>query len=148
MYLLKPFQGGIAIEMDPELVQPVRQVQSPKEKVVGNAHETHGHTVAIYAERGSLYLQIDMDRFDFRCRDLVIEYYHNITTRDTTFCVRHPGFEFLLSYPAWWADIPAFEPVEPEMDQDNDYYAYLHSIWRNPSLQSKLIKSWSGSERG
>jgi len=53
------------------------------------------------------------------------------------------GENFSIEYDAWWADIPSFEPVEPEMDEDEDFMGYIYAVWMNKTLQNNLISSWS-----
>ncbi|MEH8019568.1 hypothetical protein MN202_20220 [Rheinheimera muenzenbergensis] len=42
-----------------------------------------------------------------------------------------------------WAEIPDFVPVEPEMDKDEDYLAYIYYVWQTPSIQQARLKRWT-----
>ena len=88
-------------------------------------------------------LQIDSQLWPLSAPHLKLHFYHDVRKRQTHFAITSPAGDFAIDYPAWWAEIPDFVPVEPEMDKDEDYLAYIYEVWQTPSLQQALLKSWT-----
>lgn len=87
-------------------------------------------------------LQIDSQIWLLSATQLKLHFHHDMRKRQTHFAITSPAGDFSIDYPAWWAEIPDFEPVEPEMDKDEDYLAYIYEVWQTPSLQQALLKRW------
>lgn len=110
-------------------------------KPVGNCRVEAGHTYALYADGGVLYVQRDAQRWPIASPEVNMRYGHDLDKETTTFdLVGHS-----IAYPAWWKDDPTFEPAIPERDEEEDYLAYLVSVWQQPDLQETLLKAWSGA---
>lgn len=99
-----------------------------------------GRLVALYAQGGRLYLQIGIERWDLGDPATRIRYGHDLNLKTTRFECNG----FVLEYPAWWRDDPAYDPFEPELDEDEDYLGYVHAVFQQPALQANLIRAWSG----
>ena len=109
----------------------------------GNFQNVGRHSVALYAQDNQLKLQIDKKVWLFSSSTLNIDYHHKFQQRLTHFSITSPDDNFAIDYRAWWADIPDFEPLEPEMDQDEDYLAYIYEVWKTPSIQQALLERWT-----
>jgi hypothetical protein len=107
----------------------------------GNMRVVLGNTVALYAEGEHLFLQIGGRRWDLADPATVISYGHDLNRKTTTLQVG----DLRLEYPAWWRDDPAYDPFIPELDEDEDYLAYVYSVAQQPALQENLIKVWSAA---
>ncbi|WP_277252494.1 hypothetical protein, partial [Neptunomonas phycophila] len=99
--------------------------------------------VAIFRDGNQLILQIGEKKWNLSSQDVVLRYSHNFSKKVTVFEVELDGENLSIEYDAWWADIPSFEPVEPEMDEDEDFMGYIYAVWMNKTLQNNLISSWS-----
>lgn len=111
--------------------------------VKGNSDCIAGHNMALYARDGQLHLQIDGQNWLLADAQLRLNFYHNVTKRTSHFTLTSPAANFAIDYPAWWAEISDFVPVEPEMDKDEDYLAYIYHVWQTPSIQQALLKRWT-----
>ena len=109
----------------------------------GNSDCIAGHSISIYARDGQLHLQIDGQSWLLSDTQLRLKFYHNVAKRTSHFALTSPSTDFAINYPAWWADIPDFEPIEPEMDKDEDYLAYIYEVWKTPSIQQTLLERWT-----
>jgi len=112
-------------------------------KPKGSFHLLGQRPLAIYCENNTLILQIDSDKWDLSSVDLQLRYFHNLANKTTRFEVKSPEKSVSIEYKAWWADIPGFEPVEPEMDEDEDFLGYVFAVWKNKQLQQSLISTWA-----
>lgn len=136
-----PFKRNIKVNFEPKSGSH-SQVSTVK-NVSGNMHQVKGHTFALYAQDGKLYLQVDSKVWPFSTDGISLHYHHMLHQQQTHFAITSPAGDFSIDYPAWWAEIPDFEPVEPETDKDEDYLAYIYEVWQIPPLQQVLIKSWT-----
>lgn len=102
-----------------------------------------GKWVVLFCTGGSLFLQIGLDKWSLACNDVEVKYFHRLESKKTYFEVGNKQNSFSIEYKSWWADIPSFEPVEPEMDADEYYLAYIFSIWRDTQLIQSLISEWT-----
>ena len=109
----------------------------------GNSDCIAGHNIALYARDGQLHLQIDEQSWLLSDAQLWLKFYHDVAKRTSHFALTSPSADFAIDYLAWWADIPDFEPIEPEMDKDEDYLAYVYEVWKTPSIQQALLKRWT-----
>ncbi|WP_134052121.1 hypothetical protein [Rheinheimera aquimaris] len=141
MILSMPFQRNEKVNFDP--VSGYKSAAAADEVSSGNFHNIEGHSVALYAQDGQLKLQIDKKVWLFSSSTLNIDYHHKFQQRLTHFSITSPDDNFAIDYRAWWADIPDFEPLEPEMDQDEDYLAYIYEVWKTPSIQQALLERWT-----
>jgi hypothetical protein len=141
MILYKPFGGGEVVEFDATncLVKPCIDSTG---KPVGNIHSFLGKCIAIYHEVNTLILQIDNDKWDIRSDKLEMHYFHELVDKTTHFEILSEGKLFSIRYQSWWAEIPHFLPVEPEMDQDEDFLGYIFAVWNSGQLQKSLMASW------
>lgn len=142
MILTMPFNRSIKVEFD--------CVTGGKKTITGDVaiskgilHSVNSHNIALYSHYGKLKLQVDTKVWDFTDEDLKITYHHNIANRTSVFRVLSPDLNFVLEYPAWWSFIPNFLPIEPEMDQDEDFLAYIQTVWQSLSIQKSLLKKWN-----
>ena len=99
--------------------------------------------IAIYREGNNLTLQIGGDTWNLSSDDVEVKYSHDFSRKTTCFEVESGGEAAFIEYEAWWSGIPGFEPVEPEMDEDEDFMGYVYAVWKNKSLQNSLIRSWA-----
>jgi hypothetical protein len=141
MILSMPFQRNIKVKFEPQSGSHMQI--STVENASGNLHQVDGHSVALYALDGQLYLQIDTKIWPFSAQQLKLSYHHKVPQQQTHFALSSPTGDFAIDYPAWWANIPDFELVEPEMDKDEDYLAYIYEVWQTPSIQQTLLKRWT-----
>ena len=117
-------------------IKPTSQTQ----KIDGNFHIEAGHVYALYAEGGLLYVQRDTLRWPIDSPEVQMVYGHDLGKQTTSFTL----CGHRIDYPAWWQGDPTFEPMEPERDEEEDYLAYLVSVWRQPELQRSLRAAWDG----
>lgn len=141
MILCKPFDKGRFVDFDYSngSVIPCESANSQK----GNLHIVDGNAVAIYSLDNKLMLQIGLKIWDLSSDVLKLNYFHNIANRTSCFQVLFNGELTSIEYEAWWANIPDFEPVEPEMDEDEDFMAYVFSVWKNTQVQKALLSRWN-----
>lgn len=142
MILSRPFDKGDLVDFD-TITGAVGFNVRVSEKPKGNFHALDQTCLAIYSDDNSLILQIDSDKWDLSSEDIELRYFHNLAKRTTCFEVRFRDKAFSIEYKAWWAEIPGFEPVEPEMDEDEDFLAYVFEVWKNKKLQRSLINRWA-----
>ncbi|WP_203141004.1 hypothetical protein [Marinobacter mangrovi] len=142
MILSKPFDRGDLVNFDPSTGATNSTVDVPS-KPKGNFHQLGQRCIAIYCEDNALILQVDRDKWDLSSMGVNLNYFHNLDSRTTCFEVKSSEKSVSLEYKSWWAEIPGFEPVEPEMDEDEDFLGYVFEIWKNRKLQESLIRSWT-----
>jgi hypothetical protein len=97
----------------------------------GSASTIGDATFALYADAGTLWFQWNDRRWDLADPGLQLTYGHHLAQRTTTFTASDQS----ITYPAWWIDDPAFEPMIPEQDRQEDYLAYVVFLKDNPDLQ-------------
>lgn len=141
MILCKPFDMGIFVDFNCStgIAMPSDSANDQK----GNFHVVEGNAVAIYSKDNKLMLQIGLKIWDLSSDSVELSYFHNISKRTSCFQVLFNGELTSIEYEAWWAKIPMFVPVEPEMDEDEDFMAYILSVWKNAQLQKTLLSRWS-----
>ena len=142
MILSKPFDKGDLVDFDVsngEVNTNVDESSRPK----GNLHFLDHRCLAIYCEGNTLILQVGSDMWRLNSEDVKLRYFHNLANKTTCFEVKSPEKSLSIEYKAWWAEIPGFEPVEPEMDEDEDFLGYVFAVWKNKQLQDRLISSWA-----
>ena len=142
MILSKPFDNGDLIDFDCSTAT-INPVVIVAEKPKGNFHLLEQRNVAIYSDNNALKLQIGEDVQNLSSGEAVIRYFHNVSRKTTCFEVESEGRITSIEYKAWWAEIPGFEPVEPEMDEDEDFMGYIYAVWNNKQLQQSLIATWA-----
>lgn len=144
MILSKPFDKGDLIDFDTLTGVANSNVNvNLSIKPKGNFHLLDQRCVAIYCEDNILILQIDSNKWELSSEDVELRYFHNLANKTTCFEVKSPKKSASIEYKAWWAEIPEFEPVEPEMDEDEDFLGYAFAVWKSKQLQWNLISSWA-----
>jgi len=139
--LTEPFDNGDRVEFD--ISNGIAALMpGVTEKPQGNYALVNSSNVAIYTERGKLFLQVDLQRWDLSSGGVALKYFHNLAQKTTRFEVYDADKSAVIEYRSWWSDIPGFEAVEPEMDEDEDFLGYVYAIWKNQQLQKSLIKHW------
>ena len=141
MILTKPFDNGGRVEFEVS-TGTAAPVPDMTEKPQGDFASVSSSNVAIYCENNKLFLQVDKQRWDLASGDLVLKYYHYLAKKTTRFEVHAADKDVVIEYKSWWSDIPGFEPVEPEMDEDEDFLGYVYAVWKNQKLQKSLVKQW------
>jgi len=141
MILYKPFDKNKFVEFDPKRSDFIPEVRE-KVEPVGNFHIVGERCIALYCKGGKLFLQIDSERWDLSSGSVAISYFHDFEKKTTTFEVDDGTSSARLEYDAWWSEIPGFQPLEPEMDSEEDFLAYVVEVWRNRSVQKSLIERW------
>jgi hypothetical protein len=141
MILTMPFAKNRKMEFFPD--QGVAQELHGDSSVSasGNMHVVENHCVAVYAEGGILYLQIDKVRWPLD-EKLQLKYGHDVLTQTTRFLVSDGIKSTDIIYPSWWRGLGHNMLAVPEMDEDQDYLAYVFSVWRNESLRQQLLTAW------
>ena len=142
MILSKPFDKGEFIDFDSSTCN-FKSVVNIDEKPKGNFHLLGQNKVAIFSDNNQLILQIGDKTWNLSSQDIVLRYSHSLSKKMTSFEVKSNGQNISIEYEAWWAGIPSFEPIEPEMDEDEDFMGYIYAVWVNKALQQSLISSWS-----
>jgi hypothetical protein len=142
MILSKPFDKGDLVDFDVSTGVAISNV-GVSVKPKGNFHLLDQKRLAIYCEDNTLILQLDSDKWELSSVDVELMYCHNLANKTTFFEVKSPEKSVSIEYKAWWAEIPGFEPVEPEMDEDEDFLGYVYAVWKNKKLQGSLISSWA-----
>ncbi|PXF30703.1 hypothetical protein WH50_14000 [Pokkaliibacter plantistimulans] len=142
MILSKPFDKGDLVDFDAS-IGVVNSNVDVSVKPKGNFHLLDQRCLAIYCEDNVLILQMDRDKWELSSADVELRYFHNLANRTTCFEVKSPKKSVSIEYKTWWAEIPGFEPVEPEMDEDEDFLGYVFSVWKNKQLQGSLISNWA-----
>lgn len=139
MILNMPFDQCKLVDFDTRraTISPVSS-GTPK----GNLAIQDSHIAALYSEDNNLVLQIDSSKW-ILTEGLNIQYHHSPTKKTTAFVVADNTDSFSLEYKAWWANIPDFSLIEPEMDEDEDFFAYIFAVSKNKSIQQALLKQWS-----
>lgn len=140
--LSMPFKKNQLVKFNP-LNARIDSQQVSDQKIQGNADIVGSHTIALYAESGRLYLQIDKNRWRLDDDGLQLTYHHKVATKTTIFCVEFHQQTTCIEYPCWWSHLGDTLPPIPEMEVDEDYLAYVHCVWEDKLLQSQLLKSWS-----
>lgn len=140
MILSKPFDNKL-VDFQP-LTGEISIPNLVSEKICGNYQKVDDFDVAIYCRDGALTLQIGEDCWSL-LSSVRFNYFHNLATKKTIFEVIDGENSVIFEYKSWWADIPGFEPVEPEMDADEDFLGYVFYIWSNREVQKSLIAKWS-----
>lgn len=141
MILCKPFDMGKFVDFDCSTGSSMPSDSVDNQK--GNFHIVEGNAVAIYNRDNRLMLQIGLKIWDISSDKIELNYFHNIAKRTSCFQVLFNEELISVEYEAWWAKIPGFEPIEPEMDEDEDFMAYVFSVWKNTQLQKNLLSQWS-----
>lgn len=142
MILSKPFEKGDLIDFDCA-TGTISSITGTASKPNGNFDLVGQYNVAIYSKNNTLVLQIGANAWDLSSNEITIRYFHNVLKKITHFELEFEGKVTLLEYEAWWASIPDFEPIEPEMDEDEDFMGYVYAIWENKHLQKSLVDSWA-----
>ncbi len=105
----------------------------------GNASTIGDDTFALYADADALWFQWNDRRWQLADPGLKLMYGHHLSQRTTTFAANDQS----ITYPAWWIDDPAFEPMIPEQDRQEDYLAYVVFIKDNPDFQASMLSNWN-----
>jgi hypothetical protein len=111
---------------------------SPDTRGHGTTASVEGQSFALYAEGGVLWFQWNERRWPLVSGPLRLGYAHDMAAAVTTFTAN----ERAIAYPAWWRDDPAFDPLIPERDEQEDYLAYIVAVQADPQLQASLLKAW------
>ncbi len=127
-------RAALLLDVDTGRVAP--SGLSPDTPGHGTAAVIEGQTFAVYADGGTLWLQWNDARWPLAAADVRLKYMHDLDAATTTFSVNDRSF----TYPAWWRDDPAFEPLLPEEDEHHDYLAYVVAVKQDPSLQQSLLR--------
>lgn len=101
----------------------------------GTVAVIEGQAFGVYADGGTLWLQWNDERWPIASDQVRLNYVHDLDAATTTFSVNDRAF----TYPAWWRDDPAFDPLLPEEDEHRDYLAYVVAVKGDPSLQKALL---------
>lgn len=138
--IIMPYDNNRAVGFDPASESFTEVV--PSGSVSGNLGIVEGHKVALYKENGQITLQVDSFLTPLSAASTTVAYQHDFKNKLTRFAVDGLGQDdhVELVVPAWWADIPGFVPLEPEMDED--YLGYVYSIWRSREAQKSLLANW------
>lgn len=141
MILIKPFDNGDRVEFD---ISDGTAALTPDvtEKPQGNYALINSNNVAIYREKDKLVLQVNRQRWELSSRDVTLKYFHNLANKTTRFEIYSADKSAVIEYKSWWSDIPDFELVEPEMDENEDFLGYVYAVWKNRKLQDSLIRQW------
>ncbi|WP_027328394.1 hypothetical protein [Marinimicrobium agarilyticum] len=142
MILTMPERRGARVEFDEKSLS-VQKATRLCDRKKGVLSFIQTHTVALYEKSGGLILQIDHQVWDLLSERVYCRFSHDFRSKTTLFKVSGGQSEFSVEYPAWWSSIPNFEPLEPEMDAEEDFMAYLCEVSKNRGLCESLISSWS-----
>ena len=149
MYLVMPFCGGKVVKFNCESGEIASCSGNIHNTLIsGNVDVVEGIAVALFSKKGRLFVQIGSQSWDLASENIEMFYAHDIDKKTTEFKIYSNDNEVVFTRKAWWSEIPGFEPFEPEMDEDEDYLAYLHTIFSNPSAQAHLLKSWKSNDNG
>ncbi|WP_175853291.1 hypothetical protein [Burkholderia anthina] len=105
----------------------------------GNYIAVEDQDVAVFAADRQLYLQWNKRRWNFADLGHNVKYEHDFHRGVTTFSIDGDA----IQYPAWWVGDETFDPNLPELDEDEDHFAYIASLAKNKELQRSLIDVWS-----
>ncbi|GEM_PF-2855136 len=141
MILSKPFDKGGLVDFDAGTGVVNTNVDASV-KPIGNFYLLDQRRLAIYCEGSTLILQMDFDVWELSSENVELRYFHNLANKTTCFEVKSPEKTVSIEYKAWWAEISGFEPIEPEMDEDEDFLGYVFAVWKNKQLQGSLISIW------
>jgi|GEM_PF-1296989 len=106
----------------------------------GNCHILGDNVFSLYCDESRLFFQWNHSCWNLAERTLKVEYHHDFKNQKTRFSI--DGND--IAYDAWWLDDPAFDLNLPELDEEKDYLGYIYSVYKQPSLQEKLISNWQG----
>ncbi|CCN85687.1 hypothetical protein VIBNISFn27_1100003 [Vibrio nigripulchritudo SFn27] len=139
MILFKPFDGSkkVFFDVDAGEVLPGIDVSG---SVNGNFHSIGSNNTAIYSYNETLVLQVNDRKWNLP--SIEVRYFHKIRDKTTVFEIIEDDNCTTIEYDSWWSTIPGFNPIEPEMDEDEDFYGYLFAVWKDISLQEVLIERW------
>jgi hypothetical protein len=141
MILKMPFSKNKLVEFSPDK----GVIQSLPDGFVGSINGSlqlvGDHCVSMYVENGVLYLQVDDARWVLD-KNIRLTYRHDVPAQVTHFSISDDACRADISYPAWWKGLGQNVLAVPELDEDNDYLAYVCSVWRNESLRTSLLKIW------
>ncbi|NRD72174.1 hypothetical protein HQQ94_02755 [Shewanella sp. VB17] len=143
MILSKPFDKGELVDFDSSTCTFNKPVTDIDEKSKGNFHLLEQNIVAIFSLNSLLILQIGDKKWDLSSEDTLLRYSHDFIKKTTIFEVELNELNVSIEYEAWWAGIPNFEPIKPEIDEDEDFMGYIYAVWMNKGLQQHLISIWS-----
>ena len=105
----------------------------------GTLATVEGQTFALYADQDALWFQWNERRWPLDAAGLQLRYVHDLAAATTTFTANDRS----ITYPAWWRDDPAFDPLVPEQDELEDWLAYVVAVQSDPQLQASLLQSWA-----
>ncbi|MFZ6760145.1 hypothetical protein ACO0K9_23340 [Undibacterium sp. Ji50W] len=130
-------QGRILFDTHTGCVKPTEN--SNWHNVCGNSSVLESAIAALYVEEGSLYFQLNANRWNIASPTLSMKYWHVFDKKSTIFSIE----EIQIEFPSWWRDDPCFEQNIPEHDEAEDYLGYIFAVWQNKQLQLALINRWS-----
>ena len=111
----------------------------PDARAHGTQANVADQSFALYADEGALWLQWNERRWPLASQDLRLGYAHDLAAAVTTFTAGDRS----IAYPAWWRGDPAFDPLIPEQDEQEDYLAYVVAVWGDEALQARLLEAWA-----
>ncbi|CAA0101666.1 Uncharacterised protein [BD1-7 clade bacterium] len=138
MILSRPFESGGLVDFEIETGRVINDA-SVSGKPIGSFHQVGDFCITLYCESGSIFLQIGRERWDLSDNGIELRYFHIIARRRTFFSIDPANLPISIEYDAWWADIPGFEPVEPEMDQDEDFLGYVYYVWQEKTYKNNCL---------
>lgn len=142
LVLKMPFKKNKTMEFHPWSGCAYDWVGSSDLAINGNMDNVNGQVISIYVEGGQLFLQVDKDRWVLDENHVKLSYQHDPASRMTHFLIDDHVKPIDIIYPAWWKDLGHFNASVPEMDEDEDYLAYVFTVWSNNELRQELLAAW------
>ena len=142
LILAMPYNKNKKMEFDLDSGTTAACLENCEDKINGNMHIAGPHNISMYADEGVLYLQIDKTRWPMNEKAISLSYSHDFALQITQFVVDDYVEKVVISYPAWWKGLGSKVQCLPEMDEDQDYLAYVCAVWRNPELRTHLLGAW------
>lgn len=116
-------------------------------KTSGFYSESKAGTVSIYPRNQELIIRVGQKQWDLLSSGIQTSYFHNYSTKETTFRISGSSEQFEITYPAWWADRDDFIINEmaascEEENSEEDVFGYIHMLNENQDSANSLHPLW------
>lgn len=129
MILTKPFDKNKLVEFNID-TGDVLDVFSADSIHEGVFEKIDNDNFAFYKLNNKLVLQINQCKWNILDANISIKYFHDFHENITFFSIDDKTSKYSTRYKSWWSDIPDFIPLDPELDEEEDFLGYIYSIWK------------------
>lgn len=98
----------------------------------GLFEKTNEFNIALYKDiNQTTIIQINKVKYKLLDEETEIEYFHDFDNKKTIFKIKNFSKSTIIKYDSWWSHIPNYIPLQPELDEDEDFLAYVYTIWKS-----------------